>query len=168
MSRTNTAETIEKRKKRERKFLNDLKIRSTRKVNRRGKVVGQKKKMSTFKAQSSYDIAKQQSGSKTGMSNLGAGYKKAEKKLSDEATKKSAKINKARYPKMGTYKNKDGKSVADEKKKSKSKSDLKAGKYFSYKGKRYKAGSIGARKAENLMRARKRAQDAAKKRKENK
>ena len=120
MPRTNTAETIEKRKKRERKFLNDLKIRSTRKVNRRGKVVGQKNKMSTFKAQSSYDIAKQQSGSKTGMSNLGAGYKKQEEKLSKKATETSAQINKARYPKMGTYKNKDGKSVADENKNKKS------------------------------------------------
>ena len=106
MSRTNTAETIKKRQKRQKKFLTDLKIRQLRQVNRRGKITGQKKKMSTFKAQSSYDIAKQQSGSKTGMSNLGAGYKKAEEKLSKKATEKSAKINKARYPKMGTYKGK--------------------------------------------------------------
>ncbi len=108
MSRTNTAKTIEKRKKREKKFLTDLKIRKLRQVNRRGQITGQKKKMSTFKAQSSYDIAKQQSGSKTGMSNLGAGYKKAEEKLSKKATEKSAKINKARYPKMGTFKGKGG------------------------------------------------------------
>ena len=106
MSRTNTAQTLEKRKKREKKFLTDLKIRKLRQVNRRGQITGQKKKMSTFKAQSSYDIAKQQSGSKTGMSNLGAGYKKAEEKLSETATKKSARISKARYPKMGTYKGK--------------------------------------------------------------
>ena len=106
MSRTNTAQTLEKRKKREKKFLTDLKIRKLRQVNRRGQITGQKKKMSTFKAQSSYDIAKQQSGSKTGMSNLGAGYKEAEKKLSDFATKDSAKRNKAKYPKMGTYKGK--------------------------------------------------------------
>ena len=106
MSRTNTAKTIEKRKKREKKFLTDLKIRKLRQVNRRGQITGQKKKMSTFKAQSSYDIAKQQSGSKTGMSNLGAGYKEAEKKLSKKATEKSAKISKAKYPKMGTYKGK--------------------------------------------------------------
>ena len=106
MSRTNTAKTIENRKKREKKFLTDLKIRKLRQVNRRGQITGQKKKMSTFKAQSSYDIAKQQSGSKTGMSNLGAGYKEAEKKLSKKATEKSAKISKARYPKMGTYKGK--------------------------------------------------------------
>ena len=106
MSRTNTAKTLENRKKREKKFLTDLKIRKLRQVNRRGQITGQKKKMSTFKAQSSYDIAKQQSGSKTGMSNLGAGYKEAEKKLSKKATEKSAKISKARYPKMGTYKGK--------------------------------------------------------------
>jgi len=106
MSRTNTAKSIEKRKKREKDFLTDLKIRKLRQVNRRGQITGQKKKMSTFKAQSSYDIAKQQSGSKTGMSNLGAGYKEAEKKLSKKATEKSAKINKARYPEMGTYKGK--------------------------------------------------------------
>ena len=106
MSRTNTAKTIENRKKREKKFLTDLKIRKLRQVNRRGQITGQKKKMSTFKAQSSYDIAKQQSGSKTGMSNLGAGYKKAEEKLSKDAARKSARISKARYPKMGTYKGK--------------------------------------------------------------
>ena len=33
-------------------------------------------------------------------------YKKAEEKLSKKATEKSAKINKARYPKMGTFKGK--------------------------------------------------------------
>ena len=93
MSRTNTVEGLKKREKRQKKFLTDLKIRRLRQVNRRGQITGQKKKMSTFKAQSSYDIAKQQSGSKTGMSNLGAGYKKAEEKLSKTATKKSAKIS---------------------------------------------------------------------------
>ena len=106
MSRTNTVESLKKREKKQKKFLTDLKIRQLRQVNRRGKITGQKKKMSTFKAQSSYDIAKQQSGSKTGMSNLGAGYKKAEEKLSETATKKSARISKARFPKMGTYKGK--------------------------------------------------------------
>ena len=106
MSRTNTVEGLKKREKRQKKFLTDLKIRRLRQVNRRGQITGQKKKMSTFKAQSSYDIAKQQSGSKTGMSNLGAGYKESEKKLSDFATKDSAKRNKAKYPKMGTYKGK--------------------------------------------------------------
>ena len=122
MSRTNTVESLKKREKRQKKFLTDLKIRKLRQVNRRGKITGQKKKMSTFKAQSSYDIAKQQSGSKTGMSNLGAGYKKSEKKLSETATKKSARISKARFPKMGTYKGKGstttngGKSTTTDKK----------------------------------------------------
>ena len=98
------AEAAEKRRKqiealkiRNKNRSEDRKLRSLRTVNKRGKVVGQKNKMSTFKAQSSYDIAKQQSGSKTGMSNLGAGYKKAEEKLSKDATRKSAKISKARY-----------------------------------------------------------------------
>ena len=66
--------------------------------------------------------------------------------------------NKDKYSDQQIKKNKNGKS----------KSDLKAGKYFTWKGKRYKAGSVGARRAENQMRARKRAQEAAKKRKANK
>ena len=173
MSRTNTAKTIEERKKRERKFLTDLKIRRTRKVNRRGKVVGQKKKMSTFKAQSSYDIAKQQSGSKTGMSNLGAGYKKAEKELSKKATETSAKINKARYPKMGTYKNAKGESVADEKKKKKTTgSSERYGKapkgYIRYGTKFVSVRTAQGKKALNKLKAKQRAQAAAKKRNANK
>ena len=166
MSRTNTAETIEKRKKREKKFLTDLKIRSTRKVNRRGKVVGQKKKMSTFKAQSSYDIAKQQSGSKTGMSNLGAGYKKQEEKLSKKATEKSAKISKARYPKMGTYKGSGTESKSTETKK-KSKSKTPSG-YVRYKGKLVSTRTAQGKNALNRLKAKKRAQEAAKKRLANK
>ena len=173
MSRTNTAETIEKRKKREKKFLTDLKIRRLRKVDRRGKVVGQKKKMSTFKAQSSYDIAKQQSGSKTGMSNLGAGYKKQEEKLSKKATEKSAKISKARYPKMGTYKNAKGESVADEKKK---KTTTGSSERYGRAPKGYiKSGSkfvsirtAAGKKALAKQKARERAQAAAKKRLANK
>ena len=115
---SSSSQLKEKRKKVDKNKLTkaDLLIRKLRKVNRRGKVVGQKNKMSTFKAQSSYDIAKQQSNSKTGMSNLGSNYKKQEEKFSKKATEDSAKRNKAKYPLMGTYKNKDGKSVADEKK----------------------------------------------------
>ena len=101
-----------------------------------------------------------------GLSNLPSDYKKQEKKFSKKAKEESEKTYAKRFPKMGTYKNSKGESYADEKKKSKS--DLKAGKYFTWKGKRYKAGSVTARKAENQMRARKRAQEAAKKRKENK
>ena len=170
MSRTNTTETIEKRKKREKKFLTDLKIRSNRKVNRRGKVVGQKKKMSTFKAQSSYDIAKQQSGSKTGMSNLGAGYKKAEKKLSKDATEKSAKISKARYPKMGTYKNAKGESVATENKKTETKTKTsRAPKgYIKYGSRFVSVRTAQGKKALAKQKARERAQAMAKKRLANK
>ena len=164
MSRTNTAESLEKRKKRQKKFLTDLKIRKLRQVNRRGQITGQKKKMSTFKAQSSYDIAKQQSGSKTGMSNLGAGYKKAEKKLSETATKKSARISKARFPKMGTYKGKDGTSVADEKKKSKTKTRTPTGKIRVKGGRLLSINSAEGRKALNRKKARERAQAMARKR----
>jgi hypothetical protein len=164
------AEAAERRRKqlddlkiRNRNRSEDRKIRKLRTVDKRGKVVGQKKKLSTFKAQSSYDIAKQQSGSKTGMSNLGAGYKKAEEKLSKDAAKKSARISKARYPKMGTYKGKDGKSVADEKKKSTSKSKSLSGR-IKVGNRLLKRGTPGARQAENRERARKRAQEMAKKR----
>ena len=163
MSRTNTAQTLEKRKKREKKFLTDLKIRKLRQVNRRGQITGQKKKMSTFKAQSSYDIAKQQSGSKTGMSNLGAGYKKAEEKLSKDATEKSARISKARFPKMGTYKGKGGTSVADEKKKSKTKTRTPAG-MVRYKGRLVSTRTAQGKAAMNRLKAKKRAQEMAKKR----
>jgi hypothetical protein len=172
MSRTNTKESLEERKKRERKFLTDLKIRRLRRVDRRGKVIGQKKKMSTFKAQSSYDIAKQQSGSKTGMSNLGAGYKKAEKNLSEEAAKKSAKISKARYPKMGTFKNKEGKSYAEEVKKKKASSSKKIGRapkgYIRSGSKFVSLRSAAGKRALNKLKAKQRAQAAAKERLANK
>ena len=169
------AEAAEKRRKqidalkiRNKNRSEDRKVRSLRTVNKRGKVVGQKKKMSTFKAQSSYDIAKQQSGSKPGMSNLGAGYKEAEKKLSATATKDSAKRNKAKYPKMGTYKGKDGKSYADEKKNKKEKSSSSKKGYVSdprKKGRKYAARSAQGMKLANKLKARKRAQEMAKKRK---
>ena len=147
------------------KFANKLKIRKLQETNKRGRVTKKKTGLSNIPVQErSADVNKKARG----LSTLGSDYKKQEEKLSKKATEDSAKRNKAKYPLMGTYKNKDGKSYSDEKKKKKSKSDLKAGKYFTWKGKRYKAGSIGARKAENQMRARKRAQEAAKKRKENK
>ncbi len=94
----------------------------------------------------------------------------ANKKHQQEA--KDPRKNIRTYDRV-TSKNKDKFSdqhlKKDEKKKGnnkkrKSKSDLKAGKYFSYKGKRYKAGSIGARKVENKMRAKKRAQEMARNR----
>ena len=164
MSRTNTAKTLENRKKREKKFLTDLKIRQLRKVNRRGQITGQKKKMSTFKAQSSYDIAKQQSGSKTGMSNLGAGYKKAEEKLSKKATEKSAKINKARYPKMGTFKGKG--TTTDTKTTTKKKTGTKtpAGMVRVKGGRLVSTRTAQGKAAMNRLKAKKRAQEMAKKR----
>ena len=147
------------------KFANKLKIRKLQETNKRGRVTKKKTGLSNIPVQErSADVNKKARG----LSTLGSDYKKQEEKLSKKATEDSAKRNKAKYPLMGTYKNKDGKSYADEKKKKKSKSDLKAGKYFTWKGKRYKAGSVTARRAENQMKARKRAQEAAKKRKENK
>ena len=146
-----------------RRISNRLKIKKLQEKNKRGRVTKKKTGLSNIPVQErSADVNKKSRG----LSNLGSDYRKQEEKLSKKATEKSARINKARYPEMGTYKNKDGKSVADEKKKSKS--NLKAGKYFSYKGKRYKAGSIGARKVENILRARKRAQEMYKKNKANK
>ena len=148
-----------------RRISNRLKIKKLQETNKRGRVTKKKTGLSNIPVQErSADVNKKSRG----LANLGSDYKKQEEKLSKKATEDSAKRNKAKYPLMGTYKNKDGKSVADEKKKSKSKSDLKAGKYFTWKGKRYKAGSVTARRAENQMRARKRAQELAKKRLANK
>ena len=97
------------------KILNDLKIRKLGKVNQRGRLISTKKKgLSNIPVQErSAPVNKKARG----LSTLGKDYKKQEEKFSKEATKKSAKINKARFPKMGTFKNKDGKSYADEKKK---------------------------------------------------
>ena len=173
MARTKRSGADQKKKRSDtlRKIANALKIRKLQSKNKRGRVTSTtSKKMSNItgdtanklRAESVYSTVK----TKGGMSNLGKDYKKSEKNLSEKATKRTAEISKARYPKMGTYKNKDGKSVADEKKKKKS--DLKVGKYFTWKGKRYKAGSVTARRAENQMRARKRAQEMAKKRLANK
>ena len=146
-----------------RRISNRLKIKKLQETNKRSRVTKKKTGLSNIPVQErSADVNKKSRG----LANLGSDYKKQEEKFSKKATEDSAKRNKAKYPLMGTYKNKDGKSYADEKKKSKS--DLKVGKYFTWKGKRYKAGSVTARKAENQMRARKLAQEAAKKRLANK
>ena len=94
---------------------------------------------------------------------MGSDYKKSEQKAFKKAKdwQKSAEKKKITNKKKGNNNSESGSS-------NKRSSDLKAGKYFSWKGKRYKAGSVGARKAENQMRARKRAQEAAKKRLANK
>lgn len=121
MSRTNTADAIKRRKKREKEFGTKLKIRKLQTKNKRGRVTSTtSKKMSNIagdtanklRAESVYSTVK----TKGGMSNLGKGYKKSEKNLSEKATKRTAEISKARYPNMGTYKNKKGESVANEKK----------------------------------------------------
>jgi len=165
------AEAAEKR----RKQLDDLKIRNKnrsenrkirklRSVDKRGKIVGQKKKLSTFKAQSSYDIAKQQSGSKTGMSNLGSDYKKQEEKLSKKATEKSARINKARYPKMGTFKGEgkttDTKTTTTKKSRTKTPTG-----YVRVKGRLVSTRTAHGKHAMNKLKAKKRAQELARNRK---
>ena len=86
------------------KLSNELKIRKLQKRNQRGRVVSTKKKgLSNIPVQErSAPVNKKARG----LSNLGSDYKKQEETLSKKATEKSAKINKARYPKMGTYKGK--------------------------------------------------------------
>ena len=102
-----------------------------------------------------------------GLSNLPSDYKKQEKKLSKDATEKSAKISKARYPKMGTFKNKDGKSYADEKKKTTGSSERYGNApkgYIKYGSKFVSLRTAQGKKALNKLKAKKRAQEAARKR----
>ena len=103
----------------------DTKIRSlTNKLKRkdkRGKDVGLKKKLANIPVQErSAPVNKKARG----LSNLGKNYKQQELDLAKKATKRSAEINKARYPKMGTYKSPD-KSTTDNKG---SKTNVKKGK----------------------------------------
>ena len=123
MSRTKRSGADQKKKRSDtlRKIANALKIRKLQSKNKRGRVTSTtSKKMSNIagdtanklRAESVYSTVK----TKGGMSNLGKGYKKSEKNLSEKATKRTAEISKARYPNMGTYKNKKGESVANEKK----------------------------------------------------
>ena len=93
----------------------DTKIkRLTNKLKRkdkRGKDVGLKKKLANIPVQErSAPVNKKARG----LSNLGKNYKQQELDLAKKATKRSAEINKARYPKMGTYKSPD-KSTTDNK-----------------------------------------------------
>ena len=159
-----------------RKFKNKLKIRKLQDSSKRGRVKTKKKVLSNIagdtanklRAESMYSTVK----TKGGMSNLGKNYKKSEKNLSEKATKRTAEISKARYPEMGTYKNKDGKSVAEENKNKKSTST----KTYGRAPKRYiKSGTkfVGlktaqGKKALNKLKAKKRAQEMAKKRLANK
>ena len=79
--------------------------------------------------------------------NLPSDYKKTEKKAFKNAKQEKKKL------------------IQERKDKKKGSSSLKIGKYFTWKGKRYRSGSVTARKAENQMRARKRAQEMARNRK---
>ena len=151
--------------------LNKLKIRKLQKVNRRGRVVSTKKKgLSNIPVKErSAPVNKKARG----LSNLGSDYKKQEEKLSKKATEKSAKINKARFPKMGTYKNKDGKSVADEKKKTTTTGSSerygKAPKGYIKAGTRFVSLKTAAGKAAlNKLKNKRRAQEMARKRLANK
>ena len=103
----------------------DTKIKSlTNKLKRkdkRGKDVGLKKKLANIPVQErSAPVNKKARG----LSSLGKNYKQQEADLAKKATKRSAEINKARYPKMGTYKS-PNKSTTDEKG---SKTNVKKGK----------------------------------------
>ena len=150
--------------------LNKLKIRKLSKVNKRGRALSTKKKgLSNIPVQErSAPVNKKARG----LSNLGSNYKKQEEKLSKKATESSAKINKARYPKMGTFKNKDGKSVADEKKKTSSGTQEKYGKApkgYIKSGTRFVSLKTAAGKAAlNKLKAKRRAQEMARKRLANK
>ena len=146
--------------------LNKLKIRRLGKVNKRGRLISTKKTgLSNIPVQErSAPVNKKARG----LSNLGSDYKKQEEKFSKKATEKSAKINKARYPKMGTFKNKDGKSVADEKKTTETKTKTKIGRapkgYIKYGSKFVSLRTAQGKKALNKLKAKQRAQAAAKKR----
>tara|TARA_A100000172_G_scaffold22381_1_gene12717 strand:+ start:31 stop:609 length:579 start_codon:yes stop_codon:yes gene_type:complete len=103
----------------------DTKIkRLTNKLKRkdkRGKDVGLKKQLANIPVQErSAPVNKKARG----LSSLGKNYKQQELDLAKKATKRSAEINKARYPKMGTYKSPD-KSTTDNKG---SKTNVKKGK----------------------------------------
>jgi len=113
MSRTNSAEAIARRKKREKEFGTKLKIRKLQTKNKRGRVTSTtSKKMSNIAGDTANRLRAEsmtstiKGANKGKLSTLGKGYKKSEKGLSDKATKRTAEISKARYPKMGTYKGK--------------------------------------------------------------
>tara|TARA_R100000781_G_scaffold68627_3_gene43240 strand:+ start:31 stop:570 length:540 start_codon:yes stop_codon:yes gene_type:complete len=86
-----------------RRISNKLKIKKLQETNKRGRVTKKKTGLSNIPVQERSAPVNKKS---RGLSNLGSDYKKQEEKLSKTATKKSARINKARYPEMGTYKGK--------------------------------------------------------------
>lgn len=169
MSRTNTADAIKRRKKREKDFGTKLKIRKLQTKNKRGRVTSTtSKKMSNIAGDTANRLRAEsmtstiKGANKGKLSTLGKGYKKAEKDLASKATKRTAEISKARYPKMGTYKGKGGTSVADEKKKSKTKTP--AGYVRGKGGRLYSTRTAQGKAALNRLKAKKRAQEMAKKR----
>ena len=84
-----------------RKIANRLKIRKLQETNKRGRAISKKKGLSNIPVKERSATVNKKA---RGLSTLGSGYKAAEKKFSEAATKKSKQISKARYPKMGTYK----------------------------------------------------------------
>ena len=90
-----------------RRISNRLKIKKLQETNKRGRVTKKKTGLSNIPVKERSATVNKKA---TGLSNLGSGYKAAEKKLSETATKDSAKRNKAKYPKMGTYKGKGSKT----------------------------------------------------------
>ena len=179
MARTKRSGADQKKKRSDtlRKIANALKIRKLQGKNKRGRVTSTKGKgmsniagdtANKLRAESVYSTVK----TKGGMSNLGKNYKKSEKNLSEKATKRTAEISKARYPEMGTYKNKDGKSVAEENKNKKSTSTKTYGRapkgYIKSGTKFVGLKTAQGKKALNKLKAKKRAQEMAKKRLANK
>ena len=141
-----------------RRISNRLKIKKLQETNKRGRVTKKKTGLSNIPVKERSAPVNKKS---RGLSNLGSDYKKQEEKLSKKATDKSARINKARYPEMGTYKGSGTKT----KTKSKSKTPPK---YVRYKGKLVSTRTAQGKNALNRLKAKKRAQEMAKKRLANK
>ena len=146
-----------------RRISNRLKIKKLQETNKRGRVTKKKTGLSNIPVKERSAPVNKKS---RGLSNLGSDYKKQEEKLSKKATEKSARINKAMYPEMGTYKGSctGSKSTKTEKK---SKSKTPSG-YVRYKGKLVSTRTAQGKNALNRLKAKKRAQEMAKKRLANK
>ncbi len=167
---------IQDLKSRNKKRQQDLKIkRLSRDLytrDSRGKVKKKKTGLSNIPAAEGMATVNRKA---RGLSNLPSNYKKAEKKFSDKAKEVSKNEYKKRFPKMGTFKNKDGKSVADEKKKEKKTTTGSSERYGKAPKGYIKAGTsfvslktAKGKAALNKLKAKRRAQEAARKRKENK
>lgn len=166
-SATKRRKQLEELKSKNKKNQQDLKIKKlTRNLfnkDKRGKITTKKKGLSNIPVQERSAPVNKKS---KGLSSLGSNYKKQEETLSKKATKKSAKINKARYPEMGTYKG-SGTGSKSTKTEKKSKSKTPSG-YVRYKGKLVSTRTAQGKNALNRLKAKKRAQEMAKKRLANK